>query len=230
MSSSVREEDEDLATASQDRTAAPKRQERGRRRIEAILDVAEQVITEVGYDATTTNLIADRAGISTGSLYQYFANKRAIVEALAARYVTRLSHTHGTIFHPGLADLPIPEIVDRIVDTLVAFNLANPAAKTLLAAVDVTPELALATKDLHASLCDGVDVLIGALAPAKSDRDRRLAATTSIQIFSSVLPAVIAAHRRDRPRVIRELKAALTGYWSTLTPNPTETPQLRSSD
>ncbi|OWY61551.1 hypothetical protein B7486_63205, partial [cyanobacterium TDX16] len=64
----------------------PKRQERGLKRIALILDTAERVFTEVGYDAATTNLIASEAGISPGSLYQFFANKEAIAEALAARY------------------------------------------------------------------------------------------------------------------------------------------------
>ena len=195
----------------------PNRQSRGRRRIEAILDVAEEVIAEVGYDATTTNLIAARARISPGSLYQYFANKPAIVEALAQRYVTELATTHGNVFAPDLVQLPVPQLVERVVEPLIAFNLAHPAAKTLLAGVDLSPELARATKELHAALCDQVETLLGALAPSKTKADRHLAATTSISIFCSVLPAIAAADPRQRPRIIRELKAALTAYWATMT-------------
>jgi AcrR family transcriptional regulator len=73
----------------------PKRQERGKRRIAAILDVAAEVFADVGYDAATTNAIAARAEISPGSLYQFFPNKEAIAEALAARYVAELQATHN---------------------------------------------------------------------------------------------------------------------------------------
>jgi AcrR family transcriptional regulator len=198
-------------------THEPKRQERGRRRIESILDAAEQVIAEVGYDAATTNLIAARAGISPGSLYQYFANKPAIVEALGRRYLTRLAETHGGLFGPSLGEVPLPELVDRIVDPLVAFHLAHPAAKSLLAGAEVSPELAASTVELHAGLCDRVEALIAERSPAgRTAADHHLAATVSIQVFSSVLASVVAAEPRDRPRVVHELKAALRGYWETL--------------
>ncbi len=69
-----------------------RRQARGQRRIDQILTVAEQVFADVGYEATTTNAIAARAGMSPGSLYQFFENKEAIAAGLAARYLDRLEH------------------------------------------------------------------------------------------------------------------------------------------
>lgn len=198
----------------------PRRQERGRRRIELILDAAEQVLAEAGYDAATTNVIAARAGISPGSLYQYFTGKPAIVEALAQRYLSRLAQLRGGVFGPEPVGLPLAELVDQTIDPLVAFNLAHPAATSLLAGAGLSPELTAATKDLHAALCDRVEGLIGELAPGRSGRDRQLAATMSIQIFSSTLPAILAAPPGDRPPVIRELKSALGGYWAALERSP----------
>ena len=58
-------------------------QKRGQQRVEAILDAAEAVFGEMGVDAATTNAIAERAGASVGSLYHFFANKDAILYALA---------------------------------------------------------------------------------------------------------------------------------------------------
>jgi AcrR family transcriptional regulator len=202
--------------ATEQRSEAPKRQERGRRRIESILDAAEEVIGEIGYDATTTNLIASRAGISPGSFYQYFPNKTAVVEALAHRYVDHLAETHGGLLGPELADLPLDELVDRVVDPIVSFNLAHPAVKSLLSGVDVSPELAAATAQLHDALCDRVEVLLGRFAPRRSAADRHLAATMSFQIFSAVLPSIVAARPRDRSKLVRELKTALIGYWTML--------------
>src|SRR5215203_5063013 len=113
-------------------TVGTKRQARGRRRMELILDVAEQVFGDVGYDAATTNLIATRADISPGSLYQYFANKEAIAEALADRYVVLMKETHDVVLDADLATVSVAEMVDQVVDALVEFNLAHPAAKSLL--------------------------------------------------------------------------------------------------
>lgn len=60
-------------------------QQRSRQRVERILDAAGDLVAERGYEATTTSLIARRARVSPGSFYQFFADKRAAVTALAAR-------------------------------------------------------------------------------------------------------------------------------------------------
>ncbi|CAO5191751.1 HTH tetR-type domain-containing protein [Frankia sp. AiPs1] len=217
--------------------AAPRRQERGRRRAESILDAAEAAIDEIGYDGVTTNLIATRAGISPGSLYQYFANKQAIAEALATRYLRYLdrhggsgdvavaSGAHGAagrargeILPAGLATRPTAEIIDWVVDPVIELNVAHPAAKALLAGSNVSPELAHATRALHAAICDPVDALIAAIAPQRAADACHLAANVSFQIFTGVLPGIVAAAPTERPAVIRELKAALCGYWETLRP------------
>ena len=194
----------------------PKRQERGRRRIELILDVAEQVIDEVGYDAATTNLIASRADISPGSLYQYFANKEAIAEALTARYVVLLDETHDVVLDPALASVSVAEMVDRVVDPLIAFNVDHPAANSLLHGADVSPALAASTKALHETLEGRLDTLIATRLPTVPEPTRALVATVSMQIFKALLPTVLDAKPKDRPAVIRELKAALVGYWTSV--------------
>lgn len=60
-------------------------QERSRIRVERILDAAGELVAERGYESTTTSLIARRARVSPGSFYQFFADKRAVVQALSAR-------------------------------------------------------------------------------------------------------------------------------------------------
>jgi AcrR family transcriptional regulator len=66
------------------------RQERAHETVEAILEAAAQVFERHGYAAGTTNRIAERAGVSIGSLYQYFPNKDAIVVELARRHLAQL--------------------------------------------------------------------------------------------------------------------------------------------
>ena len=58
-------------------------QERSRSTVDVVLEAAAQVLERDGYTATTTDLIAERAGVSIGTLYQYFPNKDAILLALA---------------------------------------------------------------------------------------------------------------------------------------------------
>jgi AcrR family transcriptional regulator len=66
------------------------RQERARDTVEAIVEAAAQVFERHGYAAGTTNRIAERAGVSIGSLYQYFPNKDALVVELSRRHIAQL--------------------------------------------------------------------------------------------------------------------------------------------
>ncbi len=60
-------------------------QARAAQTVDAIVEAATQILQSDGEERLTTNRIAERAGVSIGSLYQYFADKEAIIEAIAER-------------------------------------------------------------------------------------------------------------------------------------------------
>jgi AcrR family transcriptional regulator len=184
--------------------------------MESILDAAERVIAEVGYEGASTNLIAREAGISPGSLYQYFANKADIAAALTGRYLPRLAEALGGLDDPDLARAPVEDLIARAVDPVVALNVGHPAAKALLTASDPTSELAVASSALHDRLEERVERLLALRVPEHDERRRRLAAGMLIQIVRGVLPAIVAADEPERTELTGELKAALVGYWTTL--------------
>src|SRR4029450_5762363 len=82
-----------LNTAPQDRDLAPKKrpsQRRSRETVEAPVDACTGLLPELGYAGTTTNHIAERAGVNIASLYEYFPGKDAIVAQVAERLVERV--------------------------------------------------------------------------------------------------------------------------------------------
>ena len=104
--------------------------------MDQILVAAAECFGELGYEATTTNAIAARAGISPGSLYQYFTSKEDIAHALAEHYATQLGAARDAMPQPGAADT-IEMVVARGVRAIVDFNLANPGFKALFARADM---------------------------------------------------------------------------------------------
>ncbi|AGC48830.1 TetR family transcriptional regulator [Myxococcus stipitatus DSM 14675] len=66
------------------------RQERSRAMVETLLDATIRVLLARGYDGMTTIAVAERAGVSVGSLYQYFPNKESLVATLAERHTAEL--------------------------------------------------------------------------------------------------------------------------------------------
>ena len=62
-------------------------QRRSTERVDLMLDVCATLLDQVGYEALTTKAIAERAGISIGSVYQYYPDKKSMVRSLAVRYL-----------------------------------------------------------------------------------------------------------------------------------------------
>ena len=96
-------------------------QERALRTVEALLEATAQLLVESGYEKTSTNRIAKRAGVSIGSLYQYFPNKEALMSSVVERLVdAEIDHIQAHLDsvldeHATLKEV-IPEIFRGLLD------------------------------------------------------------------------------------------------------------------
>jgi AcrR family transcriptional regulator len=90
------------------------RQARARFTRESLIDAAAQVLKDHGYGNFNTNRVAERAGVSIGSLYQYFPNKQALIEAIVIRHVTLLAGSIAASLAQARS-IPIGEAMDMLV-------------------------------------------------------------------------------------------------------------------
>lgn len=101
-------------------------QARSRARFERLLDAAEAILTEAGYDALNTNAVAARAKTSVGTLYHYFPDKTALLAALVARYnegyVEVLTGLHENL-EPHLE---LTSYIDQVRQALHVFDQSHP--------------------------------------------------------------------------------------------------------
>jgi AcrR family transcriptional regulator len=95
-----------------------------------MLDACAELVDELGYDGLTTTLLAERAGVAIGSVYQFFPDKRAIVQALALRnleaYLARVSARSEAVEFDHWWD-----IVDAAIDEYIAMHREMPGFRTL---------------------------------------------------------------------------------------------------
>jgi len=190
----------------------PRRQARGERRVGQLLDAAAEVFAESGYEAATTNAIAARAGASPGTLYQFFPNKEAMAEALADRYLRRL----GEIFAPDIGRLPVPALVDQLIDPLMAFSIANPGFIALFVSPAAPGNLAPSAQQVYKAILTQIDELLEAAGPRVPAGQRLRCAQVTVQVIKAMMPLVLAADGGERTALIGELKQVMAGYLGPL--------------
>lgn len=108
-------------------------QTRSQRTVDAVLRAAAQVFAKRGYAAGTTNHIAERAGVSIGTLYEYFPNKDALLVALMERHIRE----GEAVLERAAAELAaaprsLPESVRHFVRAMVDFHAHERALHRVL--------------------------------------------------------------------------------------------------
>jgi AcrR family transcriptional regulator len=118
-------------------------QERSRQTVDAIVEAAGRLLVEHGRRGVTTNAVAERAGVSIGSIYQYFPNKEAIFASLQERHrdqvMPLVQHTLDRLADPSL------DMVDVIVGLMRAMAELHADAPARLRAI---------SEELHEELSD----------------------------------------------------------------------------
>lgn len=187
------------------------KQERARRRIERILDTAEAVFVEAGYDNASTNQIAERAGTSIGSLYDFFPNKQAIAQALAERYIAQV----GAVYDRSMVNDPESkgeQLIDAVVDALATLWQRHAGVVPLLRGALGAPELIEAGERLRVAFVERIDAVLADRRPDVPDGRRRQVAETDFDITRALLERVRAEPQHRRTAVLRELKTVLISY------------------
>jgi AcrR family transcriptional regulator len=140
------------------------RQLRARQTVEAVLDAVVRILKREGYAAVTTNRVAEVAGVSIGSVYQYFPDKRAIFVALHERHIGEIDRVMMAtlVRHAGA---PLEGLVRALIEAMVDAHTGDPELYRAMA-VEV-PHRADGTQDFAVRLH-------GAFRMALAAREREL--------------------------------------------------------
>ena len=105
--------------------------------VEAALEATQLVLAEMGYEATNTTRIAKRAGMSVGSLYQYFPNRDALIAELQRRHHEHTSSILENAF-AEVEDMGLERAVHRLVSATVELHRHEPELHRVL--TEVVPQ------------------------------------------------------------------------------------------
>ncbi len=179
-------------------------QQRSRRTVEAVLEAAAQVLEAGGLARFTTNAVAERAGVSIGSLYQYFPGKDAIMAALirreAARFDTALDQAIRVT-----ADQPLEPAIEALIAVAVAHQTARPNLAQIL---DLEERRLGVEGESQAAAEDAATRLIGVLE-ARGVADPDITALDLLNLTRGLVDGALTADPADLNRRVRR---AVLGY------------------
>ena len=190
-------------------------QARAKQTVDELLETAARLLTEDGIGAFNTNRLAEEAGVTVPTVYRYFPNKEAVIEALAERLVADWDRWFDDT---RLAD-PQQDwrtVWSAYVDAFVAGIDAAPAGPAIRNAIHSRPELRdLEERDtahLSARLTRALQRRAPHLAPAHVRDAAELLLTTAI----SAIDRAFVGSPRKRARRIEALKTMQIAYLATL--------------
>jgi AcrR family transcriptional regulator len=120
-----------MAPKSQSPLRKRPQQERAQATVDAIVEATSQILTQEGYDALTTNKVAERAQVSVGAVYQYFPNKEALIRELVDRYSTFLFDMVRDQLS-SLRDAKPKDVVRTIVCAMISIKRQSPQLTRVL--------------------------------------------------------------------------------------------------
>lgn len=187
------------------RRRVPK-QSRSRELVDRVLIAAGELFAERGYTNTNTNVIAERAGVSVGSLYQFFADKDEILAALQDLWTARLGAALDARLQARDAT-GLAEMVDHVLDIHASLNREPPGLLGFLLTMPVSEFSASVANAVHERLVEMIEVL----APRMPPEQRAVVAAMVIHISNGLYTVGLTAGATDL--IVREeVKQALLAY------------------
>ena len=187
------------------------RQQRARAAVSRILQVTGELLDEAGYDALTTTAVAERAEVNIATLYRYFPDKYALIEALAMEIEAERSEKVA----PMLAALPAAadwrREVRSMFERMIDLRLKRSGVKGLRRALSSAPQLWTIERAGFGRMADQLAEAIRARKPSMTARRADLIGRTCLTLITGMLDWATSEpeHRRT---IVREGNAAIESY------------------
>ncbi|MDI2130103.1 TetR/AcrR family transcriptional regulator [Yinghuangia seranimata] len=205
----------DEVSRPQPRLRRQPQQARSRARVEAVLAAADRILAQEGFEALTMRRIAEEAGVPVGSIYQFYPDKGAVVDALGRQYLEYFEVAVGELVERAAAG-ELREPVDTIVDVYADLFRRQPGGAALWAGRHLSAELARADEASNAVVAEGVRRIAEHLTGEPGGERLERASRMVVWVADAVLHQVFREGSPADPETLDELKRMLRLYWRDL--------------
>ncbi len=188
------------------------KQKRGRQRVEAILNAASELFAEVGYESATIIEIAARANTSVGSMYQFFANKEAILFAIVERYVAAASVTFANMEVESFPEMTLEQSIKAILVPLKAFIKDNRDFQVIFATSRGPAFLENTIRAMDEGMLARTDAALAQARPNISAADRRKYSLVCMVIMKAMLGMTTTTTELTFDEIFEEMETVYLRY------------------
>jgi AcrR family transcriptional regulator len=175
-----------------------------------VLDSAEEILATAGVEALTTTRIAGEANVAVGSLYQYFPDKRAIVDALAARYLEEFEGLMDEMAERAAGERwQADDLVDRLIDAYADRYRREPGYRALWFGRHLSDDLRQADRQNKAALADGVRRILTGTRAVRDSKGLRTACFAAVLTADALLVEAFQQDPKGEPALLGEAKRIL---------------------
>jgi AcrR family transcriptional regulator len=187
---------------------------RSQERVDSILNAAEELFIEVGYEQTTTRAIATRAKVPVGSLYQFFPDKEAILKALATRYFQQEYQLFAQLHTQEAETLPVEVYVDRVIDAFDHFMNSHPGYRAVYEQLlNLMTYSAIEAMDKYEyRIVDELAAFFGRINPTLDAEKCQAIALLVVKVVGDLLWLATSQHPQMRQQLLIETKILMLGY------------------
>ena len=179
-------------------------------RVSRMLDACAELVDEIGYEALTTTLLAERAGVAIGSIYQFFPDKRAVVQALTLRnleaYLGRLTARFAEADFVQWWDG-----VDSAIDEYITMHRDVPGFRTLHFGDVVDVHLLDEDKDNNQVIAGALTSLMRETFGISGD-DIDFPIAIAVEIADGLIKLGFRRDPAGDPKVLAEAKSLIHSY------------------
>ena len=189
------------------------KQQRGKERVEKILDAAAAVFDEVGYESATTHLIAAKAGTAIGSVYQFFPDKGAIFKAMELRHAERVNSLYAQVIASGIVQLPLRQMIHALVRA-IAEMFEHPVSRVVFVQFYLAREIFQTIDD--SMTLEAINFMANILQqrnPALPDEQCNLLAEVCVHGSNAVILAALRSRdQHHRQRLMQQIEDLMVSY------------------
>lgn len=195
------------------------KQVRGQQRVDEILDATERLTRTTTWDKLSTNHIAREAGIPIGSLYQFFANKQAVAQALVERYLAVLDDVFANL--TGFTDTATPAgMINAIFDRLLIATQKHQGLHAMLLTIPEDSEVGRISAPIRNLLRSKLEQLLASRAPWMSAEELKVHALLSHvsnrAIFAQAISLTEKGEHAIAAQLIQQARLMQIAYYDRL--------------